>query len=343
MPEPAKPETTVSFPHDLNERTPSPDAVARHHGGQIMGLDRYVLALDKMQALARNRGIRIFVGTFRVFAKPGAMLPMNQSLYQTLNDGYWWPYTYAEIQRIVAFYNRTLRTWAAEAGARVMPIDEQMPWEHELYLDGIHELPAGEALHAWIVLQQLMPAIRADLAANRLPRQSPGAAALYSAEYWRIDRIKTADAIAAGDAMNAAIASPPADELADAFPLSAIAVAGPGAAVVHGKVPRVITSESPSSYAATIPMSSIDGSHGPGWVDVDMLVTRGRLSAGLLDKSGQRFLTAGGASESADVQSIRLRVDDVAEIGSLIISNDRGGSSGRSSGELRSVVLQRIR
>ena len=94
----------------------------------------------------------------------------------------------------MTFYNLTLRTWAPGKGHDVVPIDEQMPWGPELYHDGMHELPAGEALHAWIVLQQLMPGIRDDLVRHRLPHagppQRPGLES-----YWTVDRIRVATAL----------------------------------------------------------------------------------------------------------------------------------------------------
>jgi len=34
-------------------------------------------------------------------------------IYGLINEQYWWPYTYAEIHRLSAFYNRTLRAWAS--------------------------------------------------------------------------------------------------------------------------------------------------------------------------------------------------------------------------------------
>ena len=219
-----------------------------------MGLDLYLQALNKIDAVAKARHSRVFVSTFRVLAFDGLLLPKGGAdsvLYNTLNESYWWPYTYAEIHRLTQFFNHTLRVWAYVSGNSEIPIDEQMPWRRELYGDGIHERPAGEALHAWIFLQQLMPAIREDLRQHRLPRQqtSRGGASEVADQYWKIDRMKIADAIAAADAANAAIPPPPADEIPGAFLLSKIAAADTKAIVVAGAVPTITTSTEPSGYA----------------------------------------------------------------------------------------------
>ena len=67
-----------------------------------------------------------------------------------------------------------------------------MPWIPELYRDGLHELAEGEALHAWIVLQQLIPAIRDDLARQRLPRAGSGSRAPFDV-YWKVERTRVVD------------------------------------------------------------------------------------------------------------------------------------------------------
>ena len=346
--EPPKPATQIVFPPDIDEHTPNPDRIAAHRGGRLMGLDLYLQALNKINAVAKARHSRVFVSTFRVLAFDGLLLPKGGAdsvLYNTLNESYWWPYTYAEIHRLTQFFNHTLHVWADGSGNRVIPIDEQMPWRRELYGDGIHERPAGEALHAWIVLQQLMPAIREDLRQHRLPRQQQVAAAPNADQYWKIDRMTIADAIAAAEAANAAIPPPPADEIPGAFLLSKIAAADTKATVVPGAVPTITTSTEPSGYAAAVPIELAVAAKltGRGWIGVRVRVTEGRLSIGVLNKSGQKFLAYAGVPQSPDIQDIQLNVEDLSDVGSLMISNDRGETKASSSGELHAIVLNKLR
>jgi hypothetical protein len=188
-PEPPKPATKLQFPSGLDEASPDLDRIAKDTSQGLMQLDAYVQALDKMDAIAKPRNIRLLVSTFRILAFDGMRAGGN--LYRTINEDYWWPYTYAEIHRLMRFYNRTLRNWADRRAQGVLEIDGRMPWRPELYGDGMHLLPAGEALHAWIVLQQLMPRIRADLAAHIVP--TPARRSHWdAAPYWTIERVKVA-------------------------------------------------------------------------------------------------------------------------------------------------------
>lgn len=345
-PEPSKPPTEVRFPPDIDENNPDPDAVSRHAG--VMGLDAYLRALNRIDALAKPLGTRVFVSTFRVLARDGMLLPKGGSdalLYRTLNEQYWWPYTYGEIRRVVSFYNRTLRAWADRTGNGLIPIDEQMPWRRELYVDGMHEVALGEALHAWIVLQRLMPEVRHDLGARRLPRQSVAAAKGFSDEYWAIRRTKTADAVASANARNALTRARPFDEIPRAFDLSKVAVAGPGASVTSSSAPRITTSTAPYAYAAAVPIEPAVAAAlgGKGWVRVRIKAVDGRLSIGVLNKSGRRFLASGSVAAAPEVQQLQLDVDDLADAGSVVISNDRGDGKAAAVGELYAVVLARLR
>jgi hypothetical protein len=187
LPEPAKPQTQLRFPPGLDETSPDPAALKNDPSQGLMLLETYVQGLNKMDTFAKAHDIRLLVSTFRILAFDGMRAGGN--LYRTLNEQYWWPYTYAEIRRLTTFYNGMLRAWAKGRGQGVLDLDARMPWRHELYGDGMHELPAGEALHAWVVLQELMPRIRADLASHAVPtpahRSSPDVG-----RYWTIERVK---------------------------------------------------------------------------------------------------------------------------------------------------------
>jgi hypothetical protein len=190
--EPPKPATRLEFPPDVDEGSPDPQTIANHTGGGLMVLETYLQVLNKIDAMARQRNIRLFVSTFRIMAFDGMLLGKGEeNTYRVLNEEYWWPYSYAQIHRLTAFYNRALRAWAGAKRRGIIPIDEQMPWQPELYADGMHEVRDGEALHAWIVLQQLMPRIREDLAQHRLPQ--PARPHSQDAEqYWKIERTSVA-------------------------------------------------------------------------------------------------------------------------------------------------------
>ena len=205
----------------------------------------------------------------------------------------------------------------------------------------MHELPAGEALHAWIVLQQLMPAIRDDLAHHRLPRSTraaPRDARLD--QYWKIERTP----------VEPAVESPPppeepADDIAGAFLLSKIVLASPKAEIAAGDVPLITTATDPYAYAAAVPIeaSAVAGLTGRGWVRVRLRVNAGRISVGVLNKRAQKFLAQASLDRTQDVQEVQLTIEDLSDVGTLMISNNRPGETARSVAELHSVELKRFR
>ena len=64
-------------------------------------------------------------------------------------------------------------------------------------------------------------------------------------EYWKIERARVADVLPS---------LPPEDDVADAFPLSKIALANANAQIVPGPVPLIRTAEEPYGYAASVPV-----------------------------------------------------------------------------------------
>ena len=359
LPEPPKPSSRMAFPSGIDEKSPDPEQIAGHTGGGLMFLDAYVQALNHVDVIAKSRGIRLFVSTFRIMAFDGMRLSgadagSGRLIYNHLNKELWWPYTYAQIHRLTDFYNRTLQVWAQAKGHRVIPVNERMPWRPELYHDGLHELASGEALHAWIVLQQLMPEIRDDLARHRVPRVGPRPGAGLDT-YWKIERTPVVAALNLVTLAPRSVVAeteipseiPPArlepvDDVPGAFTLSKLATASAKAEIVPGVVPVIRTAADPFAYAASVPVETV-GLAGKGRVRLRIRVTEGRISIGALNKPAQRFLSQVRVDQNRDLQDITLPIDELADLGSIMISNDRAGETAPSVAELHSVVLQRFR
>jgi len=346
--EPPKPPTQIEFPPEIDEQDPDPDTLARHSTGGLMGLDVYMQGLNRLGEIARRRNIGVFVSTFRVVAFDGMLLGRGDTnsgglLYEAINEKYWWPYTYAQIHRLMNFYNRTITTWAARNGQSVIDVNERMPWRPELYGDGMHELPAGEALHAWIVVQNLMPKIRADIAAGLRPGQATADAAELG-EYWKIGRLSVSDATNR-DVVNALSRPPdPSVEVPGAFPIASIELAFEKAEITRAAIPVVTTADDPSAYAAAIPFD-MNGSgqlQGRGWIAIRARVRDGRISVGVLDKAGASFVAQTSIEQSPDIQEVYLTVPDLTALGRVMISNNRPGGAGRSVVEVHAVRLMQF-
>jgi hypothetical protein len=266
--------------------------------------------------------------------------------YSVLNERYWWPYTYAQIHRLISFYNRALGAWAQVKGHEVIPINEQMPWRPDLYGDGMHETPSGDLLHGWIVLQHLIPRLREDLASGRLPRlPQPGPEALDS--YWKIAPLSVTAALktAPVPAVPPDPLSAPADEIGGAFSLSTLARAYEKAEVVAGDAPLITTAPESQAYAAAIPLAASVGRGltGKGWVSIRVRVRSGSVSFGVLNKSSQKFLSSVSVTESPDIKQVYVFIDDLSEVGSLMMSNNRSSEGLMSVAELHGVTLMKIK
>jgi tRNA A37 threonylcarbamoyladenosine synthetase subunit TsaC/SUA5/YrdC len=81
---------------------------------------------------------------------------------------------------------------------------------------------------------------------------------------------------------------------------------------------------------------------GRGWVGVRLKVVEGSISVGILNKSAQKFLTAANLSARPEPQTIYLVVDDLSDIGSVMVSNDRPRENRPSVVELHAVQLKRF-
>src|SRR5439155_408151 len=126
---------------------------------------------------------------------------------------------------------------------------------------------------------------------------------------------------------------PAADEIPGAFQLSKLLLRDSDARVESGPSPRVTTSTRRYGYAASLPIEPAvaAAATGRGWVEVRLRVTAGLLSVGVLNKSEQKFLAAESVSPSSDIAVVRLDVNDLAQIGSVMVSNGSPETAARST------------
>ncbi len=161
-----KPDYEIKWPVGLSETDPDlarPDLPVSLNN--IMGnLDAIRADLDKIGGL-------LAIGSFHWLAKDGLVLNAAQQkpILDTLNVAYF-PYRYRDLERLTAFENRVFAKYAATHGLPFVDVAGQMPYDPNLFSDGIHNTPAGVRLRAWIVLQQLVPVIEKKLSAGEWPQ-----------------------------------------------------------------------------------------------------------------------------------------------------------------------------
>ena len=73
---------------------------------------------------------------------------------------------------LALFQNRVLQKYAREHRIDFLDVAQLMPSDPDLFIDAIHGTPEGVRLHAWIVLQLLVPVIDRHLADGTWPKTS---------------------------------------------------------------------------------------------------------------------------------------------------------------------------
>lgn len=127
--------------------------------------------LDTIRAATAAAGGTLVPSSFVWLASDGLRLGGRgqQLIYHWLNE-VTWPYTYADVRRLADFQNVVLRRWAASRALPFLDVAAAYPQDPSLFLDAIHMNADGTRVHAWVALQGLLPLIRAELRAGRLPR-----------------------------------------------------------------------------------------------------------------------------------------------------------------------------
>ena len=127
--------------------------------------------LDAIHRDADADGTQLVLSSFVWLVSDGLQLdPIRQSaIYQWLND-HCWPYTYADLRRLVDFENAVYRRWAAARHVPFIDVAAAFPTDPELFVDPIHLQETGTRLHAWLAFQGLLPLVRDQLASRAWPR-----------------------------------------------------------------------------------------------------------------------------------------------------------------------------
>jgi hypothetical protein len=163
--EPPKPHHRLNWPAGLSESEPDlarPDLP--------VNLSVILADLERSRAILAASGTTLAVSSFKWFVSDGLVLDpvRNLALWQRLNVAKW-PLTYRELERLASFQNRVLARFAAAHDLPFIDVAGQMPDDAELYTDPVHFTYGGVRLHAWIVLQSLVPLIERHLATGAWP------------------------------------------------------------------------------------------------------------------------------------------------------------------------------
>jgi phosphoglycerol transferase len=118
----------------------------------------------------------------------------------------------------------------------------------------------------------------------------------------------------------------------------------PGCRVVNPQTGECVveTPPQPWSYAAELSLGIPAGREGPGFIRVEILVTRGPIGIGILNPAATDFLFRIPLGESEERQSVDLPVAGFHQIGRLVIQNwDMPGAHAASIGSLTAWALRK--
>lgn len=161
-----KPDYRVVWPKGLDEYDPD-----LGYPKLPVGLNQIMHDLELMRIDLAEVDSEFAVSSFFWLAKDGMVLDpiRNRDILDAMNV--WnYPFRYRDIERLAAFQNRVFRKYAATHDLPFIDVAGVMPFEPNIFADGIHGTAGGVREQAWIVLQQLIPIIERHLADGSWPR-----------------------------------------------------------------------------------------------------------------------------------------------------------------------------
>ncbi len=164
-----KPAYETTWPEGLDEMDPD---ITRKD--LPIHLSEIIANLDQIRTDLAAVGSDLSVASFHWLAKEGLVVDAakQKAILHTLNIRYF-PYTYRDLERMTKFEDRVFAKYDAKYGLPFIDIAKYMPYDPNLFSDGIHNTPPGIKLRAWIAMQQLVPIIEKHLADGSWPRTVP--------------------------------------------------------------------------------------------------------------------------------------------------------------------------
>lgn len=164
--EPAKPRVALHLPPIIAGKATMEEV------RQDPYLTSLALHLDQFKRIADSLRATPLVSTERLCVWDGMVLRNGNSraLYQSLNGPLFWPFSYADLRRMLAVHNATINAWAAANGVTVVDIDGRLPRRPELCDDAFHDVPVSQHMRAWLIFQAMVPKLEHDLANKLVPQ-----------------------------------------------------------------------------------------------------------------------------------------------------------------------------
>lgn len=166
LPEPDKPKITLRLPPGTDGEIVLGEARKDPYFGEL------IRNLDKYKEPADSTHTTPLVTMERVCAWDGMVLRhgANDRLYQMLNSQVFWPFSYADVRKILAAQNGVIAAWAKVNGVDVVDVDGRMPFDPDLCNDPWHDTELGQQIRAWLIFQAVLPKLEDGLSRGLVPR-----------------------------------------------------------------------------------------------------------------------------------------------------------------------------
>jgi hypothetical protein len=314
-----KPEYEVEWPSEVDEFNPPLDSPKLPISLPIILKD-----LESIRSDLDRIDSKLVLSSFNWNVHDGMKLDpvLHKSIRDYLDIGMY-PYKYRDIERLSRFQNRVFQKYAESKGLPYIQVAEKFPADPDLFIDPIHENYLGVKLRAWLVLQQIIPIIKKDLAGGFLPRPWSKEFEVRSAAPFpqNVRTVKIGCSHVAPDSSSVFIGY---------LPLSKLYADNQASEVKAGVPSRIRTAGKKYAYAAKIPTDSLTvlEKNAAFWVDLE--VKSGAVQIGLLSKDGSRFVRSDVINSARGRVMVPLTLgSDFNDVGELVVANglDRDESS----------------
>src|SRR5215813_12203871 len=167
-----KPDYKITWPDGLSEQDPD-----LSYPRLPVNLNTILRDLDQIRGDLASVGGDFALSSFMWLVKDGMVLDPIRHKYtiEQLNIAYY-PFHYADMERLAAFQNRLFAKYAAAHGLAFVDIARYTPFDPDLFIDAVHTNHAGNRIRGWVAFNQLLPTVEKHLADGSWPRPWPAGA-----------------------------------------------------------------------------------------------------------------------------------------------------------------------
>ncbi len=164
-----KPAYRLDWPAGLDEDAPD---ITR--ADLPVNLSTILSDLEQIRTDLGKVDAELALSSFMWMVRDGMVLDPVRHRYalEQLNRRYF-PFTYRDLERLAAFQNRVLAAYTRAHDLPFLDVAATMPFDPNLFFDGVHKTYPGERMQGWATFLLLVPLIEQRLATGAWPKPVP--------------------------------------------------------------------------------------------------------------------------------------------------------------------------